>query len=162
MIPGLIVLTRAPRFPHRTASAITRNEFPRLEIWWRDNDASAAMCDDMTELFKDKRGAIQINLQNRGGRCLRRGDARSTAPSISVSSKGLLEAGWPALLAIPARASVTEERFRVRTKHVKTGYSGKLTCAFRDYGIRPRSPAAIQLSPVLNSILANFYVRYCR
>ena len=33
MIPGLIVLTRAPRLPQRTASAITRNEFPRFEIW---------------------------------------------------------------------------------------------------------------------------------
>ena len=31
--PGLMVLTRAPRFPQRTASAITRNEFPRFEIW---------------------------------------------------------------------------------------------------------------------------------
>ena len=33
MMPGLIVLTRAPRLPHRTASAITRSEFPRLESW---------------------------------------------------------------------------------------------------------------------------------
>ena len=30
MMPGLIVLTRAPRLPQRTASAITRSEFPRL------------------------------------------------------------------------------------------------------------------------------------
>ena len=33
MMPGLIVLIRAPRFPHRTASAITRSEFPRLASW---------------------------------------------------------------------------------------------------------------------------------
>ena len=32
MMPGLMVLIRAPRFPQRTASAITRNEFPRFEI----------------------------------------------------------------------------------------------------------------------------------
>jgi hypothetical protein len=32
MMPGLIVLTRAPRLPQRTASAITRSEFPRFEI----------------------------------------------------------------------------------------------------------------------------------
>ncbi len=32
MIPGLMVLIRALRFPQRTASAITRNEFPRYEI----------------------------------------------------------------------------------------------------------------------------------
>jgi hypothetical protein len=30
---GLIVLIRAPRLPHRTASAITRSEFPRLASW---------------------------------------------------------------------------------------------------------------------------------
>jgi hypothetical protein len=30
MMPGLIVFTRAPRFPQRTASAITRSEFARL------------------------------------------------------------------------------------------------------------------------------------
>jgi hypothetical protein len=34
MMPGLMVLTRAPRFPQRTASAITRREFPRFEIWY--------------------------------------------------------------------------------------------------------------------------------
>ena len=34
MMPGLIVLTRAPRLPQRTASAITRSEFPRFEIWY--------------------------------------------------------------------------------------------------------------------------------
>ncbi len=33
MIPGLMVLTRAPRLPYRTASASTRSAFPRLEIW---------------------------------------------------------------------------------------------------------------------------------
>ena len=33
MMPGLIVLTRAPRLPQRTASAITRSEFPRFESW---------------------------------------------------------------------------------------------------------------------------------
>jgi hypothetical protein len=33
MMPGLIVFTRAPRLPHRTASALTRSEFPRLETW---------------------------------------------------------------------------------------------------------------------------------
>jgi hypothetical protein len=31
--PGLIVLTRAPRFPKGTASAITRNELARFETW---------------------------------------------------------------------------------------------------------------------------------
>jgi hypothetical protein len=30
---GLIVLTCAPRLPHRTASAITFSEFARLDIW---------------------------------------------------------------------------------------------------------------------------------
>jgi hypothetical protein len=30
MMPGLMVLTRAPRLPHRTASAITRSELPTL------------------------------------------------------------------------------------------------------------------------------------
>lgn len=30
----LIVLTRAPRFPHLTASAITRSELARLESWY--------------------------------------------------------------------------------------------------------------------------------
>ena len=30
-IPGLIVLIRAPRVPQRTASAMTRSEFPRFE-----------------------------------------------------------------------------------------------------------------------------------
>src|SRR4051794_1665026 len=34
MMPGLIALTRAPRFPQRTASAITRSEFPRFAIWY--------------------------------------------------------------------------------------------------------------------------------
>ena len=33
MMPGLIVLTRAPRLPYRTASAMTRSELPRLESW---------------------------------------------------------------------------------------------------------------------------------
>ena len=33
MMPGLIVLIRAPRLPHRTASAMTRSEFPRLASW---------------------------------------------------------------------------------------------------------------------------------
>jgi hypothetical protein len=33
MMPGLIVLIRAPRLPHRTASAITRSEFSRLASW---------------------------------------------------------------------------------------------------------------------------------
>ena len=33
MMPGLIVLTRAPRLPQRTASAITRSEFPRFASW---------------------------------------------------------------------------------------------------------------------------------
>ena len=32
-MPGLIVFTRAPRLPQRTASAATRSELPRLEIW---------------------------------------------------------------------------------------------------------------------------------
>lgn len=32
MMPGLIVLTRAPRFAQRTASAITRSALARLEI----------------------------------------------------------------------------------------------------------------------------------
>ena len=32
-IPGLIVLILAPRSPHRTASAITRSELPRLASW---------------------------------------------------------------------------------------------------------------------------------
>ena len=36
MMPGLIVLTRAPRLPHRTASAITRNEFPRFDEFVRE------------------------------------------------------------------------------------------------------------------------------
>ena len=31
MMPGLIVLIEAPRLPQRTASAITRNEFPRFD-----------------------------------------------------------------------------------------------------------------------------------
>jgi hypothetical protein len=31
MMPGLIVLIRALRWPHQTASNITRSEFPRLE-----------------------------------------------------------------------------------------------------------------------------------
>jgi hypothetical protein len=31
---GLIVLTRASRFPDRTASAVTRSELPRFEIWY--------------------------------------------------------------------------------------------------------------------------------
>jgi hypothetical protein len=31
-MPGLIVFTRAPRFLHRTASAMTRNELHRFEI----------------------------------------------------------------------------------------------------------------------------------
>ena len=31
MIPGLIVLIRAPRFPQRTASAMTRSAFARFE-----------------------------------------------------------------------------------------------------------------------------------
>ena len=31
MMPGLMVLIRAPRLPQRTASAITRSELPRLE-----------------------------------------------------------------------------------------------------------------------------------
>jgi hypothetical protein len=30
MMQGLIVLILAPRLPHRTGSAITRSEFPRL------------------------------------------------------------------------------------------------------------------------------------
>jgi hypothetical protein len=30
---SVVVLTRAPRLPQRTASAITRNEFPRFESW---------------------------------------------------------------------------------------------------------------------------------
>jgi hypothetical protein len=33
-MPGLIVFTRAPRLPQRTASAATRSEFPRFEIWY--------------------------------------------------------------------------------------------------------------------------------
>ena len=32
MMPGLMVLMRAPRFPHRTAPAITRRELPRFDI----------------------------------------------------------------------------------------------------------------------------------
>lgn len=36
MMPGLIVLTRAPRFPQRTACAITRNEFPSFEFGKRE------------------------------------------------------------------------------------------------------------------------------
>jgi hypothetical protein len=31
MMPGLIVLTRAPHLPHRTASAITRSAFARFD-----------------------------------------------------------------------------------------------------------------------------------
>ena len=34
MMPGLIVLTRAPRLPQRTASAITRSELPRFANWY--------------------------------------------------------------------------------------------------------------------------------
>lgn len=34
MIPGLMALRRAPRFAHRTASAITRSEFPRFASWY--------------------------------------------------------------------------------------------------------------------------------
>ena len=34
IIPGLIVFTLAPRFPQRTASAITLSELPRLESWY--------------------------------------------------------------------------------------------------------------------------------
>lgn len=39
MMPGLIVLIRALRFPQRTASALMRKEFPRFEIWyaWRES-----------------------------------------------------------------------------------------------------------------------------
>jgi hypothetical protein len=37
-----------------------------------------------------------------------------------------------------------------------------LTCAFRDCGTLPRSLAAAQLSRVLDSIPASFYVRCCR
>lgn len=39
MMPGLIVLMRAPRRPQCTASAITRSELPRVEILyaWRDS-----------------------------------------------------------------------------------------------------------------------------
>ena len=33
MMPGLMVLILAPRLAHRTASAITRSEFPRLASW---------------------------------------------------------------------------------------------------------------------------------
>ena len=33
MIPGLIVFSRAPRFPQRTASAITFRELPRFASW---------------------------------------------------------------------------------------------------------------------------------
>jgi hypothetical protein len=32
MMPGLIVLMRAPRLPHHTASAMTRSEFARGEL----------------------------------------------------------------------------------------------------------------------------------
>ncbi len=101
MMPGLIVLIRAPRLPHRTASAITRSEFaafgqlvgvqgvghligrehrereqlvgrcrrergvlfggqraetvPGLR---RDDDAGAASCDDVPELFEQHRGSV--------------------------------------------------------------------------------------------------------
>ena len=33
MMPGLMVFTRAPRLAQRTASAMTRSEFPRLASW---------------------------------------------------------------------------------------------------------------------------------
>lgn len=33
MMPELMVLIRASRLPHRTASAMTRSEFPRLASW---------------------------------------------------------------------------------------------------------------------------------
>ena len=33
MIPGLIALTLAPRFPQVTASAITRSTFARFDTW---------------------------------------------------------------------------------------------------------------------------------
>jgi hypothetical protein len=32
-MPGLIVFPRVPRLFQRTASAATRSEFPRLEMW---------------------------------------------------------------------------------------------------------------------------------
>ena len=32
-MPGLVELTRAPRRPHRTASAWTRSALPRLDSW---------------------------------------------------------------------------------------------------------------------------------
>jgi hypothetical protein len=33
MMPGLLVLTCAPRFLQRSASTIRSNEFPRFKIW---------------------------------------------------------------------------------------------------------------------------------
>jgi hypothetical protein len=47
-MPGLIVLTRAPRLPHRTASAITRS----------------ALGNDIAEFLKHQRGAAQIDLED--------------------------------------------------------------------------------------------------
>src|SRR5690242_14255407 len=42
MMPGLIVLIRAPRLPQRTASAITRREVPGLASWLAPSRGRAA------------------------------------------------------------------------------------------------------------------------
>ena len=106
IIPGLIVLSRAPRLAHRTASAITRNEFPRLESLVllgrqrrepvtrlrRDNNARAAAPDDVAELFEHERSAIQVNSQNRSWRRLSWGDTGSMDDSgDSADRRGCLD-----------------------------------------------------------------------
>lgn len=55
MMPGLIVLTRAPRLRG-------------------DNDARSVACNDVAEFLEHERGAIQIDLEDRGRRCLGGGD----------------------------------------------------------------------------------------
>ena len=61
MIPGLIVFTRAPRLPHRTASAITRSEFPRLDSWYVKR---------IFHLVQLKKRKAEKLLDRRRGQCL--------------------------------------------------------------------------------------------
>jgi len=56
----LIVLTCAPRLPQWTAFAITRNEFPRLEIWQACRESlTRSSCSHKGTAFQAIRGAPQ-------------------------------------------------------------------------------------------------------
>lgn len=54
----------------------------------RDHDARTAFCNDVAEGFKHERRAVQVDVEDRGRRCLRRRDAGGVDQSDDVTARG--------------------------------------------------------------------------